>query len=243
MSRFSLKRAGWLLTLTLALGAPVAAQSRAKSFGDWICRVLKIDSAVFSRLSKVRGTADGPPAGEWLDTVDVRTGTVTPLWRCDGCWSPVRLPDGDIAVLRADGIWRVRGGKGAKVHPVENLVAALGHVDGNLVALRRPPTPAGRCEYDVVAVAMADGRVSAVDEAPPSCPEPGLLPRPDTLRGGRRLAHSSGPGAATLLLFTTLENGTEQSTPLIRAATDDGINRFDPIWLNDEVVVFVAASH
>lgn len=112
-----------------------AARGAAGDFRDWVRHVLGLPAGGLTSLTRGRDCANAA-TGDTVRVLECPSrgpARETVVWSCGACWTPVSLANGDIAVLRADGIWRVpTAGPRAptKVIEAQGLAALLGSVVG-----------------------------------------------------------------------------------------------------------------
>lgn len=232
-------------------GAPPHPPNRvsARRFSDWLRRRIVASAEVFEALTRVRGRGDAE-AGERLMRLTVSTGQDTELWRCDGCWSPAVAPNGEIAVLREDGVWLVLPGQQPRlVVAARRLERIVGREDSAgvrlLVARRREEPPGSQCPFDLVVADLSAGVSAPVQEPEATCVEEGWVRTTDQVYAGRVVSATESVSVIGMPQPRRLKWAASVDSvfrPLLppSGSPSDGLDRFDPIWLGQDTVVYVA---
>jgi hypothetical protein len=239
-----------LMTLTICL---TNAQTRPKeTLSAWLCRVLNIDPDVYTKLVGVRQGRE-QIGGNRLAIADLRSQTESLVYDCGACWSPIAIDPDTIAFLKTDGVWvmPLRGGSPHLAVAQEGLRMLIGQPAGRpsaLLLLRR--TEQEVCAYALEMADLATCKVGPAREESRCLAERdlGAVPRSGALRGTRVL-ETSPPGAgARRLLVVDLSSDkglrVNERRPLLEwiDERDDGIDRFDPVWVDDHRVLYVQKS-
>ncbi len=240
------KRSLLLLLAILLLQGP---QAGAAGLMEWVCKKLKKDCTALTKVGAVRGGS--PRVGTRLALYQVQKDAEVTLWDCKACWSPAVLSSTEVAVLGTEGLWRVSLSPSAKP-PVlaikaKNVVRILGLAKepaaGLLVLLDGGP----KCCPQVGLADLDQGTISAPADQPKDCRPIDAAcdlygPRVDQLQGDLLLsATDSDTGdPAVLTIRDVARKGL--SSPLQKGAQwDDGLSRFDPIWVGKDQVVYVTS--
>lgn len=217
-------------------------------FSDWLRRRIVASAEVFEALTRVRGRGDAG-AGERLMRLTVSTGQETELWRCDGCWSPATTAGGEIAVLREDGVWLVPPGQQPRLAVVApRLERIVGREDSAgvrlLVARRREEPPGGPCQFDLVVANLSTGASMPVQEPEAECVEEGWVRATDQVYAGRVVSATEPasvvgtPRPRGLKWAGSVDADFQQLIPR-PGSPPDGWERYDPIWVGQDTVVYV----
>lgn len=230
--------------------------------GGWLVRLLGIDPRVYERLTRVRPDDTDEGAGERLLKLNLQTEQETEIWRCGGCWSPVRVGEAEIAVLKADGVWLVPSPPAVPKLAVAQrgltvIIGALPDQPRRLLLIAETGNP--QCRY---APRVADLSAAAADPAsnrlqdPPGAPPTCFNSAQDVMvaiklsrtRNNTLLSDTRHKGVSLRLSQLTKatvvgpQPAPPQPVPLTPRLNelDDGVGRFSPNWLNDGEVVYVA---
>ncbi|HMG72832.1 MAG TPA: hypothetical protein VK582_04970 [Pyrinomonadaceae bacterium] len=249
---------GMIISLVLGVGlaSNVSAQSR---LSDWICRILGIRVQTYNRLSQVRPGEEEPTLGARLMRLKLPEGQEKLVWQCDGCWSPVALSETEAAVLRRDGIWLVPLAERspAPTQPkiaAQNIVAIIGLLDRQskqVIVAQRNRSPG--CAYVLLQANLSNGEIKELVGPTEKClegPNQLLL----TINAGRlrddKLLFapknkSDTPRTLWRGTYTQRQDSDKvdyRSERLIPAidSNDDGVDRYDPNWIKDNEVIYVA---
>jgi hypothetical protein len=231
--------------------APTQSAQRTshQDFVRWLGRQIALSRDVFDRLAAVR--SDGRAiAGERLIRLALRTGQQEDIWRCDGCWSPANAAGNGIAVLRSDGVWLLPSGREPRrAVAAERLERIIGRMDLGgmrlLVARRRDDSPGNPCPLDLIVVDLAAGGVSPVLDAEAQCVGAAQVTTSDRVRGTQMVAETSMtdrngiPQPRGLKWARTPDGDFEPLLPTRRSGPG-GLDRYDPIWVSEDTVVYVA---
>lgn len=244
------------LVSAIGFGSNVYAQSTLK---NWICRVLGIKVRTYNRLSQVRPGDYQPTLGARLMRIKLPDGNENLVWQCDGCWSPVAIGPTEAAVLKRDGIWIVSlsNNSPAPTQPkiaAQNLVAIIGILDQNskrLIVAQQSNTQ--DCQYTLREADLSDGQLKELADLTEKC-----LQGPNQLRvtmNAGRLRNdqllvapkntSNTPRTLWRGIYTQRQGSdrvdyrSERLIPGIDR-NDDGVDRYDPNWINDNEIIYVA---
>jgi hypothetical protein len=241
------------LVLLIALASPASADSSA--FTKWLCKVLGINSKTYNAISKVR---DGykPSPGARLVRLDLRTKKETTLWQCDECWSPATVSATDIALIKPDGIWIVPAApnKPRLLAAGSRFLAIIGLIkDQPNQLLVAQDSNIQNCKYVLRQVDLNSGQLRDPSDLPEKCLE-GPADLYTAIKAGRLLNDE-------ILLSTRSVNNlprkilrgkygqvADQDSPSYEQSEllseqdqrDDGIDRFDPNWVNENEIIYMA---
>jgi hypothetical protein len=251
------------LILLVGFVSNIGAQS---SLRDWICRLLGIDVRTYDRLSKARPGQYQPILGARLMRVKLPEEQETLIWKCDGCWSPVMVSETEAVVLKQDGIWLVplAANSTAPTRPkvaAPNIVAIIGPIGNQskqlIVAQRNVAqnnnAQQPQCAFTLRRADLNDGKVKELDDTAVKCLEgPNQLflsINSGRLRNNKLVIAlrntSDTPRSLWKQTFDISQNSdkndkTTQLLPKIDDNSDDGIDRYDPNWINDNEVIYIA---
>jgi hypothetical protein len=231
--------------------ASAAGKPGKVSPADWFHRMFGIDVRAYANLTAVRGERQVEPAPR-LVVFDRSTGKEETLWNCGGCWSP--FPSGsDVYALRQTSddaakteLWVVHGdGKAERVVAVPSAVAIVGRNSDALVV----GVPATRCDKSTegpnafVAVDVANAKTRELEDSP--CVGSLGLTSSARVRGDRYLdtthrADLQGTRRDRTILVLTPATGETPTATYFDARFPRGVDRYDPIWLSDERIAYVA---
>lgn len=216
---------------------------------EWICRVLRIDPKIYARLVGVRQGQE-QIGGARLAVADLTAQSESIIYECGECWSPAVSDRDNVAYLKADGLWvkQLDGGPSRLAVSARGLRMLIGKVDGHSsewVVLQHGKDEV--CEYKLAIADVAAGTLNSQAEQPQCLMEAelGAIPRSGALRGSRLLVNSAaGTGVRRILIGELSRDGTVAAagrSPLLPwiDAHEDGIDRFDAVWLDDTRVVYM----
>jgi len=216
---------------------------------EWVCKKLKKDCSALIKVGAVRG--DSPRVGTRLALYQVQKDAEVMLWDCKACWSPAVLSSTEVAVLGTEGIWRVSLSLSAKP-PVlaikaKNVLRILGLATepaaGLLVLLDGGP----QCCPQVALADLEQGAISAPADQPKDCRPIDAAcdvygPRVDQFQGDLMLsATDSDTGDPAALTIRDIAKKGLGSFLQKGVKWDDGVSRFDPIWVGEDQVVYVTS--
>jgi hypothetical protein len=220
-----------------------------ETVGEWICQILHIDPKAYARLLGVRGGQE-QIGGSRIALADLKARTESVIFECKPCWSPAAIDSENIAVLKVDGIWvkPLHAGSERLAVPATGLRILVGNaVDNKLqfVVLQHREVDKS-CENALKIADLSTGSLDAV--APAQCLAELQIEevrRAGALRGNHLLVNNpSGAGVRRLLQQEFPDGGSISQaprTPLLPwiDAQEDGIDRFDAVWLDDNRVVYL----
>lgn len=238
--------------------SPALQQSPVKS---WFCRLLGIDPKIYDRLTRVRPDDTDTGAGERLMKLNLQTEQETELWRCGGCWSPVRVRETEIAVLKNDGLWLVPTPPAVPtlLVPQKGLTSIIGPLQdkpGHLLVIAETGNP--QCRYaprvaDLSpAVDPKQGRLQDPPNSPFACfnntQDVLIMLKTSRTRNNILLSDTRHKGTdLRLSLLTRASIEGEQSAPSQPVPLtprlnelDDAVGRFSPSWFGDQEIIYVA---
>jgi hypothetical protein len=246
-------------SIAFALAVAVWSMQPSETLLERVCRFLKIDPKIYKKLTSVRGT-EHEGIGQRLMVADLERRRTSELWNCSGCWSPIIVSMGQLAVAKSDGIWVVsRDGQQAKlVVPASNITRLVGVIPekGRLVLALTVEGGGTDALYSPVVADLDHGLLKAAPtELAKGFREAEILyfPRPDRFRvfpqpDGTRIGKfiSASATRPRYLLTSTLPEGERahlsENTDLLPWLNSKGmVERFDPIWLSDREVAFLEA--
>jgi hypothetical protein len=223
---------------------------KKETLPEWICRILQMDPKTYARLVGVRQGQE-QMGGARIATADLQAHSESVVYECGECWSPAVIDGENIAFLKADGVWvkPLDGGSARLAVSARGLRTLVGKASGNAaewVVLQHEANDEA-CEYRLRLADLSSGRLDSVSEQTRCLGEAELggAPRWGALRGHRVLVNSpSGAGVKRILVGELASDGALASgarTSLLPwiDAQEDGIDRFDAVWLDDTRVVYV----
>jgi hypothetical protein len=246
-----------LILAGVSTSAPALAQTGSspapakKSFVRRVADRLRVTVRTYQRLTTVRGSTSS--LGSELVVLSLPNEVETVVWVCSECWSPAVLDSATLGVLRPDGLWAVprRGGSprlALASTEIERLLDPVDDRSGSLFVLIRAAAPApDSCRYLLRIANLDDARLELPPDSLEECVESrdvaGLSAfrndrfisttdayNPAGYRTPRRL-RVSGPIRSNRVRTTLL-------TPRLNALRD-GLDRFEPIWLDDIEVAYI----
>jgi hypothetical protein len=245
-----MSKSSWLAAAVFGLGAlAYSQQSKFEVLKDWVCRVFQFDPKVYQRVVGVR-EGHQQAAGSRVMVVDLPAKSVTLLADCHGmCWSAA-VAGKRIVIVKEDGIWEMEAR--AELHRaiaasgVEMIIGSFRN-DSSLIILRTGESTSS-CPHTLALADLVSGGILPAPEGAPKClgdTDIGGLARPGTVRGNRVLRTTPNSGEARRLLIEELPKGDAAGSGPRRALLpwideqDDGIERFDAVWLDDTHVIFL----
>jgi hypothetical protein len=229
-------------------------KSQARSaLMSWISKycALALDPSLLSKYLAVRSLPT-QLSGTRLTVADLNTQYDKTLVECGACWSPAVTGPNQIAYVGPDGIWvtALETAKARLAIPAEDIAMIVGRAmssqDRLLVLLRTPSDT--HCYYKFGFADFSSSRVEPVKEGPASClseaDADSVMLRPDSIRNGKALFTSAATGDARSIMQQDIL-ATADSDPKAKPALpwvdqrDDGVDRFDPIWIDSNRVLYV----
>jgi hypothetical protein len=242
-----------LFLLALSVLAADARARKPETLTAWICRVLRIDPTVYAKLVGVR-SVPSQTGGNRLVMANLEARTETVLYDCGTCWSPAVVGSDRVAFLRTDGVWMIplSGGTPRLIAPATGLRVLVGQTSAQpdeFVVLRHDASDAA-CEYRLEIANFVTGKLALSSDGRQCVAEAelGAVIRSGSLRDKRVLVSSQeGAGTRRILIGDLsgdgdLRNGAR--TPLLPwiDAREDGIDRFDAVWIDGSHIIYVQKS-
>lgn len=221
-------------------------ETHHQSFVDWLYAKLGIDPKVYARV--VRGSSD-VPSGRYVVLFDPDSGTEKVLADCADCWSPARMGDQGVAYLRRDGVWSIK----LSDNPVPVLILKaddfrmiLGFIpaDNELAIVKASPNNES-CPFSVELVKTAarveENSTVRTDNCIGSLAN---VVRSGEVQGNKRLKATSDEKDILVTQDLAPKTGGPQYTFFDSRllSTEDGMCRFDPIWLDRKKIVYIKSD-
>lgn len=206
---------------------------------DWIERLYAFAGipCTASLNGVVRSDLAPNEVGVRLMVLNLKTKTARVAWECERCWSPVRVSEDALAVTRPDGVWIIPiRGQGAPRRayasdggpPISSLFGLVGD-GGSLVALVTGADGGVHARWLDLRTGALDARTG------PAVPRG--VQRPDQVRGGEALVQLRPRADAPWRVAKQTPAGKATLWP--PPDTDDGVSRFDSIWLSGDEISFI----
>lgn len=219
---------------------------------EWLHRVTGIDLRAYATITAVRQESSIEPAPHLMH-FDRRTGEENLLWKCSACWSPARVTGGTAVLRQAPSdpagaeLWVVRDGSNEPVHIAAlSDAAAIAGVSGQYVYVgvrRQRCASSSEGPYGIVSVALTDGAVAEVLDAP--CFGPVGLTSSGRILGDSYLASTrkndlSGiPRPRSLLVISPATAQTPTAQPFDKRLTAPP-DRYDAVWIDEHSIVYLS---
>lgn len=216
---------------------------KKESLIDYICRVLRFDPAVYRKLVAVRGGKAEQISGRRIVIADLTSRTVRTLDECGTCWSPIPVDANTIAYVKTDGVWvkSLAGDRARLAVKSEGIRALIGPAQdskGAVLVVRHALE--GACPYEVQVADLESGILRNADEAACIQAEDLIAIRSSGSVLDNQVLSTTPQGVAVVKIRVG-QIGSQATSALLPwlDQKDDGIDRFDPVWLSREQVAFV----
>jgi hypothetical protein len=224
---------------------------KKETAGEWFQRVLGIDMRAYLNLTAYRRLT-GIDAAPRLALFDRTTGEEKTLWACGACWSPARVDNGTVILRQTDEtpeveLWLVADGGAApkRVAVVPGAAGITGTLGGRVfvAATRERCNSSVEGLYGLIEVNATTSTVAELPDAP--CIGSASFGAMGRVRGDRLLSTTrkidqAGNRRNRRILVLAPATGQAPTGNYFDARLKAPPDRFDPIWVTDDRIVYVA---
>lgn len=224
-----------LLLLVTILALLLSADANA-GVRELVCELLDLDCDDTDDSTIVR---DPSKVGQRIMIADLKTGRERPLWECVACWSPIALSRSHLAVVRIDGVWKIniRTGQAESIYDATGVYSLVGVTrKRELLLIRGRPMEGELIEvtYVLEAFDLRNGTTRVLVENV----RPADVPITKHVRKRKTLFALSMAGFNSPIMIKKF-GSLEEGKPILPT---DAVVRFDPFWLKDGRVGYLALS-